>query len=125
MNGIQNCGCGCSVSPKAIFSCSGAADVGELSDRVARRLTREGNGKMLCLAAISGEVSGIIRSTEAAPRIMAIDGCGLACARKTLAIGGFTDIVHLNLADLGFQKGQTYLDNGSVERIVAHVATIF
>ena len=33
-----------------IFSCSGAADVGEIADRAARKLTRERMGKMFCLA---------------------------------------------------------------------------
>lgn len=29
--------CECSAAPTLIFSCSGAADVGELSDRAARK----------------------------------------------------------------------------------------
>lgn len=32
--------CGCQAAPQLIFPCSGAADVGEISDRAARRLTR-------------------------------------------------------------------------------------
>ena len=56
------CGCSCSSAPKLIFSCSGAADVGELADQAARRLTREGSGKMFCLAGIGGQVEGIIKS---------------------------------------------------------------
>lgn len=122
---MKSCGCGCGVAPKAIFSCSGAADVGELSDKVARRLMKEGNGKMLCLAGIGGEVSGIVKSTEAAPRILAIDGCGLNCAKKTLTAGGFTEVTHLNLADMGFKKGDTDLTPENIERIVEHVVSIF
>ncbi|MEK7995130.1 MAG: putative zinc-binding protein, partial [Planctomycetota bacterium] len=40
----------CSGGPKLIFACSGAADVGEIADRAARRMTRNGSGSMFCLA---------------------------------------------------------------------------
>ena len=36
----------CSGAQKLIFACSGAADVGALSDRAARKLTKNGDGKM-------------------------------------------------------------------------------
>ena len=52
----SSCGCTCSAGPKLIFSCSGAADVGELADQTARKLTRNGDGKMFCLAGIGGRV---------------------------------------------------------------------
>jgi len=42
----------CSRGPKLIFACSGAADVGALSDQAARKLTSEGFGQMFCLAGI-------------------------------------------------------------------------
>lgn len=101
------CSCACSAGPKLIFSCSGAADVGELADQTARKLTRNGSGKMFCLAGIGGRVSGIVKSTEAAASILAIDGCALDCARKSLEEAGFKRINHLRLTDLGFEKGNT------------------
>lgn len=125
MSTLQNYGCGCGVSPKAIFSCSGAADVGELTDRVARSLMKAGEGKMFCLAGIGGNVSGIIKSTEAAPKILVIDGCELNCTKKTLAAGGFTEVIHLNLMDLGFKKGDTDIDTESINKVVNHISSIF
>lgn len=125
MSTSQNCGCGGGVSPKAIFSCSGAADVGELTDRVARSLMKAGNGKMFCLAGIGGNISGIIKSTEAAPKILVIDGCGLNCTQKTLEAAGFTEVIHLNLMDLGFTKGTTDVNAENVNNVVNHISTIF
>ena len=101
------CGCVCSTAPKLIFSCSGAADVGEIADQAARKLTRDGQGKMFCLAGIGGRVSGILKTPEAAAKIVAIDGCPLNCARKSLEEAGFTDFTHVQLADLGFKKGES------------------
>lgn len=110
-------GCGCSAAPKLIFSCSGAADVGELADRTARKLSRNGNGKMFCLAGIGGRVSGIIKSTEAAASILAIDGCALDCTKKSLEEAGLKNFNHLRLTDLGFEKGNTEVDTDAIAQV--------
>src|SRR5512133_4161781 len=97
--------CACGGAPKLIFACSGAADVGALADQAARKLTKDGAGKMFCLAGIGGRVSGIMATTEAASKILAIDGCPLNCARHSLEQAGFTTFEHLQLSDLGLVKG--------------------
>ena len=56
----------CGAAPKVIFACSGASDVGEITDLAARKLAAEGAATMLCLAAFSGRVSGMVASAEAA-----------------------------------------------------------
>jgi uncharacterized metal-binding protein len=113
-----SCGCGGSSGPKLIFSCSGAADVGALADQVARKLNRERTGMMLCLAGISGKVSGIMKSTEAASTILAIDGCALDCTKKTLETAGFKRFNHLRITDLGFEKGKTEVDAESIAKVI-------
>lgn len=120
----SGCSCACSSGPKLIFSCSGAADVGELADQAARKLTRNGSGKMFCLAGIGGRVSGIIKSTEAAASILAIDGCALDCARKSLEEAGIVRVNHLRLTDLGFTKGETEIDDETLA-LVVNKAKIF
>jgi uncharacterized metal-binding protein len=115
------CGCACSsTGPKLIFACSGCADVGELADQTARQLTRDGAGKMTCLAGIGGRVSSIVKTTEAARSILAIDGCSHDCTRKTLEGAGFAKINHLRLSDIGFEKGQTDVSSTTVARVIDH-----
>ncbi len=111
--------CACSAAPTLIFSCSGAADVGHISDLTARKLTREGAGKMFCLAGIGGRVSGILETTKAASKILAIDGCPLDCARKSLAEAGINEFEHLRLTDLGMEKGQSPVSDELVDKVVA------
>jgi uncharacterized metal-binding protein len=101
----QSCACG--DAPKLIFSCSGAADVGAVADQAARKLTEDGAGKMFCLAGIGGRVSGIMATTKSAARILAIDGCPLNCVKNSLEQAGFKKYEHLQLADLGMDKGKT------------------
>ena len=51
----------CSGGVRMIYACSGAADVGEIADRVARKLRDEGFTKMSCLAAIGVDLSGYVQ----------------------------------------------------------------
>jgi len=99
--------CACGAAPKLIFACSGAADVGAIADQAARKLTKDGAGKMFCLAGIGGRVSGIMATTESAAKILAIDGCPLNCVKNSLEQAGFKTYEHLQLADLSMEKGKT------------------
>ncbi|HML73707.1 MAG TPA: putative zinc-binding protein [Anaerohalosphaeraceae bacterium] len=97
----------CTGGPKLIFACSGAADVGAVADQAARKLTRDGAGKMFCLTGIGGRIDGIMKTTQAASSILAIDGCPLNCVKACLEKAGFTTFKHLQLADLGLEKGKS------------------
>lgn len=121
--GPQKPCCACDTAPKLIFACSGAADVGQASDLAARKLTAEGVGKMFCLAGIGGRVSGIMETTKAAAAILAIDGCPLDCARKTLEEAGFTQFEHLRLSDLGMEKGKSPATEELVDKVASHGRT--
>lgn len=116
--------CQCGAAPKLIFSCSGSADVGAVADQAARKLTREGHGKMFCLAGIGGRVPGIMKNTEAASAILAIDGCPLNCARKCLEEAGFSGFAHLQLADLGLEKGGTPPSDVSIGLVSSKAAAL-
>ena len=112
----ENC-CACSAAPKLIFACSGAADVGAIADQAARKLTRDGAGKMFCLAGIGGRVSGIMKTTEAAAKVLAIDGCPLNCAKRSLEEAGFTDFEHVQLADLRLEKGSSPITDENIAKV--------
>jgi uncharacterized metal-binding protein len=102
----QNTG-SCTGGPRLIFACSGAADVGAIADQAARRLTKEGVGKMFCAAGIGGRVSGIMKTTGSADKILVIDGCPLNCLKNGLEQAGFDKFEYLQLADLGMVKGNS------------------
>ncbi len=102
-----SCSCDCDSAPTLIFPCSGASDTGEITDRAAREMTRDGTGSMACLAGVGGRVSGSLLSAEAAGAVLAVDGCPLDCARKTLELAGIKNVRHIRLSDLGLLKGRT------------------
>ena len=56
----------CSGGVRLIYSCSGAADVGEVADRVVRKLRDDGFAKMTCLAGVGADLSGFVQSAKGA-----------------------------------------------------------
>lgn len=114
--------CGCSGGPKLIFACSGAADVGEIADKAARKLTRDGAGRMFCTAGIGGRISGILKTAEAADSILAIDGCPLNCVKSGLEQAGFANFKHLQLADLGMEKCKSPATDDRIHTVAERAA---
>lgn len=111
--------CACGTAPKLIFACSGAADVGAVADLAARKMAKDGAGRMFCLAGVGGRVPGILATTQTAGKILAIDGCPLNCVKSTLQQAGFQTFEHLQLADLGMEKGKTQATDANVAKVAA------
>ncbi|MBN1424362.1 putative zinc-binding protein [Candidatus Fermentibacteria bacterium] len=107
--------CSCQGGTTLVFACSGGADVGEISDRAARLLDERDVGSMYCLAGVGGRVSGIVKSTEAADRVIMIDGCPLDCGRRTLEEASIRGFTHLRVTDLGFTKGDSPPTSDTIE----------
>jgi uncharacterized metal-binding protein len=97
----------CSGGDTLIFACSGAADVGAVADQAAREMTRQGRGQMFCLAGVGGGVEPILKKTAAAKKILAIDGCGMNCVKCCLEKVGLDDFPHLQLSNIGMEKGKS------------------
>ena len=87
-----------------VYACSGCSDAGELADRIARQLARDGAAELSCLAGIGGRVKSLVAKAENAQRILPIDGCPLNRTRHTLELAGFKNLEHLELHMLGFRK---------------------
>lgn len=61
---------------KVVFACSGAADVGELADKTARKLRKDGFGKMSCLIGIGAKLENFLQTAKNSHTII-IDGCSV------------------------------------------------
>ena len=112
--------CMCNEAGVLIFPCSGGSDVGELSDRVARKMAKCGQAKMFCLAGIGAHIPGMIESTKAANKLIAIDGCPVSCSKKTLEHAGFK-VMAFNLKDMGFEKGKTNINDESIDKVLSKI----
>ena len=102
--------CACEPAEVLLFPCSGGSNCGRIADRAAAELHSAGRGRLFCLAGLGGHVKGLIESAKAAKVLVAIDGCPLACARKTLEHAEFVPDVHLVVSDLGIEKRSGHLE---------------
>lgn len=115
------CGCGSDKPTRLIYACSGVANTGYLADRVARKLMRDGTGKMTCLAAIGAESSGFIESAKAADCNIVIDGCPISCGKQ---IFERLDIpfTHYKTTDYGIEKGETEITEEIIDQTARKIA---
>jgi len=101
-----------------ILACSGASNVGQLSNQAAVELAREGFGKMFCLAGIGAHLSGFVQSAKDVPAMVAIDGCPVACAKKILEHAEIPLRAYVAVTDLGIEKNKdTDLTREQVEKV--------
>ncbi len=105
-----------------ILACSGGSNVGQLSNQAAVELTREGLGKMFCLAGIGGGLSGFVQSAKDVPAMVIIDGCEVACGKKTLEREGVPVDKYVVVTDLGIIKNKDFaLRSDDVTRVKQEV----
>ena len=116
--------CLCGTSYYNVVSCSGASDLGQLSDVIARKLRDNKVRKMNCLTMIAiGDQSLIAAFKEA--NVLAIDGCPKDCAKKILEKAGIENFNHLRLTDLGYQKGKSPLTENLINEVYAQAEIIY
>lgn len=116
--------CLCGTSEYNVVSCSGASDLGQLSDVIARKLRDNKVRKMNCLTLIAIDDESLINAFRNA-NVLAIDGCPRDCAKKILEKAGIKTFNHLRLTDLGYQKGKTSVTEHVVNEIYDKAEIIY
>ncbi len=101
---MKNDNCLCGSSRILIFSCSGGSNVGQLANQAAVDLTKNGTGRLVCLAGIGAHHSGMVESAKGGDLLVAIDGCQVRCAAKTLEHAGLKSEVGVVITDMGIEK---------------------
>ena len=91
-----------------VLACSGGSNVGQLSNQAAVELTREGMGKMFCLAGIGGQLSGFVQSAKDVPQMVAIDGCPVGCAKAILEQAKVPVKNYIVVTELGIEKNKDF-----------------
>jgi len=112
-------------SPVAVFYCAGASNVGQstmLGSVQAANNVGYDKASLLCLASISAKLANITNGAKNAKGIVAIDGCPMSCAKKTLKAFGFEADRHIIVSkDLGVSKNFDLNSATDLEKISAAV----
>ena len=115
--------CSCKSNGSMLLACSGACDLGQITDLVARKLRDEGKSKMHCLAIVGAGVSEPIEAIKKNCIIM-LDGCSIDCGKKILDKANFPDYKYIRISDLGYKKGQTPVTKGVINEVCKKVEAI-
>ena len=108
--GKQISGCGCQYDAEQIFllPCSGGSNCGQITNQVAVELTDNKVGRIYCLAGIGAHIPNMVESAKAAKRIVAIDGCSVACAKKAVEHAGLAATDWICVTDEGITKNRNF-----------------
>lgn len=87
-----------------LLACSGGSNVGQLTNQAAVELTREGFGKMFCLAGIGGGLQGFVKSAQDTPKVVVLDGCQVGCAKAIMKNANASMSAYIVVTDLGIEK---------------------
>jgi len=75
--------------------------------------------RFYCLAGVDGNISGMVASVDGADQVLAVDGCDVACAKKTLDGVGIDGYAYVVVTDLGIEKNHDFtLSDGDIDRVV-------
>lgn len=116
----MSCDCGMDKKTTLVYACSGAANTGLLADQVARKMNKDGNGDMTCLAGLGAEMSGFKASAEGADKNLVLDGCALACGAQIFDKFGLK-YQHIVLTSYGVKKGETVITPELIDEITGKV----
>lgn len=97
------CSCGGGDKSRIIFPCCGQANTGQISNAAAIQLDEEGYGGYACTALLVSSESLVKRAKEI-DVVVAIDGCGMHCAKKIAESVGVPVHQHLVITDIGVEK---------------------
>jgi len=105
-------------SNRMIIWCAGAANVGQMTNQIAIELSREGFGRLFCLAGIAAHRGGFVRSVKDAEDMLVLDGCPVACAKKIIEHVEAPVKNHFILTKLGVEKKMSSdLDRAALDRV--------
>jgi uncharacterized metal-binding protein len=96
-------GCLCASGDLLFLACAGGSNVGQISNRVAVELAKEGRGRLFCLAGIGAHLDTMILAAKER-RLVAIDGCPVQCAKKILDHAGLEAALSVVVTEAGIDK---------------------
>jgi len=114
--------CECTAEEITFLPCSGGSNCGQITNQVAASLDVLGIGHIYCLAGIGAHIDGMVESAKSAKRLVVIDGCQVACAKKTIEHAGLKVTDWICVTDEGISKSHNLLlEQADIEFITQRV----
>ncbi len=119
---VESTKCLCSSSDVKIVACSGASNVGQIANQAAIELSKAKVGGFFCLAGIGARIEPMVRKGREADLIVAIDGCPVQCAAKTLQLAEIEPAIQVIVTEMGVEKSHDIaVDQEACSKVVGKV----
>ncbi|MFO7676193.1 MAG: putative zinc-binding protein [bacterium] len=113
--------CACGSKDLLLLACSGGSNVGQIANDAAKALDGYGQGSMYCAIGVGAQLPGFVKGVKE-KSCVAIDGCPVACVRKSLENVGVEPAVHVVVTELGIKKhGDFDGTNDDIAKVVGAV----
>ncbi|MDP1843864.1 MAG: putative zinc-binding protein [Sediminibacterium sp.] len=87
-----------------LYSCSGCSSAAQMANYIAIQLDRMNVVEMSCIAGVGGDVKHLVRLATSGRKIIAIDGCPLACSKACLGNHSIKPDIYIDLSSMGVPK---------------------
>ena len=87
-----------------IYSCSGCSSAAQMANYIAIKIDRKEIAEMSCIVGLGGNVKSLVKTAKAGRKIIAIDGCPLACSKACLNNHNIKPDLHIELTQYGVKK---------------------
>jgi uncharacterized metal-binding protein len=101
--------CACKPDETMILPCAGGSNCGQITNQAAINLDTQGLGRVFCLAGLGAKLPAFIEKAKAVKKIVAIDGCQVACAKNIVENAGLKVTDWVCVADEGITKSHTFV----------------
>jgi len=108
-----------------ILPCQGACNVGNMTSKVALKYVDNERINMVCALGLPLGIENIIKMAKINDKFIALNGCPIKCASKTLdkiGITGYEEIVLTS--DFGIEKNKNFKDESNMDKVEQKVEEI-
>ncbi|MCM8900651.1 putative zinc-binding protein [Caldicoprobacter algeriensis] len=108
-----------------ILPCQGACNVGNMTSKVALKYVDNERINMVCALGLPLGIENIIKMAKINDKFIALNGCPIKCASKTLDKIGITEYEEIVLtSDFGIEKNKNFKDESNMDKVEQKVEEI-
>ncbi|MFZ5975970.1 MAG: putative zinc-binding protein [Bacillota bacterium] len=100
-----------------ILPCQGACNVGAMTNKAALKLVDNETINMVCPLGLPLGIQNIVDMAASNDKHIALNGCPIKCASKSLAAAGFPVYEEITVTDFDVQKNKNFNDETNLDKI--------
>lgn len=105
-----------------IYCCTGCSNTAQMANYVALQLDKRGVAEMSGSAGVAAGIPSLLKIARSGRPVIVLDGCPIACAKKSLAQHNITPDDYIQLSSYGVKKRyHTEVDLDKAEMIIARL----